>query len=229
MSVSTRCLEGAYLKRYQRISRHVDKAYVSLIEQLEQKVPLPYWPVAYVTPFVVQMKTTLPGTGQSLHRTFFNLTHPDVQDFNRMAVYTTIEFLEKFPEFTMAGLGHEFAHLIAEKGFVKLSLEDILAEANPLLAIQKKEARKDSALRLFPPNLQNLIQIWDKLSTRKSTELTVLRDAWPVDYETFQDIVFGNEREAFDKFVGDMMRHAFRKKKKDWTKDEGWLRQILGF
>jgi hypothetical protein len=212
MSISERYLEGAYLKRYEKIAKDVERLYSSLIRDIKSKVPLTYFPTVYITPFVIKKKTPIFGTGQSVYRTFYNLTYVDVENFDRMAVYSTIEFLEKFPKFIQGGLGHELAHFVAEKGMAGTSADDILRELDPLQAIHTKEARKDEALGLFPEELKNLIRTWDKLSAEKSTAQTLLENAWPVDFDVFEEIVFDDKREELDKFIERKMKIAFTEK-----------------
>src|SRR5260370_26795882 len=144
MSVNTRFLEGPYLKRYETIAKSIEKVYEQVVKSVSKS--LQYVPTVYVTPYVIQRKRVLEGTGFSLYETFFNLNFLDPDDLHRRALYSTIEFFEKFPKYVPAGFGHEIAHQISE-GNRKLTKRDLLLEGeDPTRAIEEREARKNEAL-----------------------------------------------------------------------------------
>src|SRR2546428_13916245 len=112
ISIDFRFMTGAYLKQYKSISSVLSESYRSVVEQVSTKFDLEYVPTVYVIPFVVQRDSMSPVTSKPPKITYFNLTAFDTDDPSHLAIYSSIEFLKKFPKYIRAGLGHELAHVI---------------------------------------------------------------------------------------------------------------------
>lgn len=115
MSVVERYLEGPYLRKYSLVSAAVKEGYRQALDAVADKARLPYAPNVYVVPFVVEKQSPIPGTGRSLRLTYFNFAFLDVDNFERHAIYSPLDFHERFPSYVAAGFGHELAHFIAEE------------------------------------------------------------------------------------------------------------------
>ena len=189
MSVSIRYLDRQYLKRYKRIANSVESRYAEVVTSV--KTHLPYSLNVYVTPFVIEDTEKLGP--RTTFRAYFNLNFYEPDDLSHRAIFTTLEFLEKFPQYIPAGFGHELAHQIAE-GDRKMTKRDLeLQLRNPLQAKEEQETRKNKALDLFPKQLQGLIHEWDMLSSEKSTAQMLLKNAWKVPMIKFEKRVYGSK------------------------------------
>jgi Zn-dependent protease with chaperone function len=56
---------------------------------------------------------------------FYALTYPDVKDFDKFAIYFYEGLTQKVPDLLSGVIGHEISHVIASKGRVQLTKEDL--------------------------------------------------------------------------------------------------------
>src|SRR5437867_5408118 len=105
--ISDEYLVGKSKKIFDSIKPNVMKAYETVIESLKDKSVLPYRPVLYPIPFMPY--EVIESNGREYERSYVNMIHPDPKDFNRWGIFSTITFLERFPNYVAAGIGHEFA------------------------------------------------------------------------------------------------------------------------
>jgi len=184
-------MTGAYLKLYKSLSSALDKSYRSVVEQISTKFDLEYLPTLYVIPFVVERMTPIPGTSESLKVTYFNFTTVNANELSRLAIYTSVEFLRKFPNYVRAGLGHELAHIIVEKEAIReFPTRDLDPFRDPTQEEATKEIRKDEIVEMFPEPLRAEILEWDGLSRQSHTMFLLCRDALVVDFSVFDSEVF---------------------------------------
>jgi hypothetical protein len=101
----------------------IRKSYQGAKDSLADKSILPYDPIIYPIPFMLSRKYK---RGRELARSlFYSLSYPDVSEFTKFSIYIVVSVFEKFPDHLVGLIGHEIAHIIAAKGEVKLSEEDL--------------------------------------------------------------------------------------------------------
>lgn len=192
-------LAGKFVKRFKEIETNVVASYKLAIDSLVDKSLLPYVPTVRVTPFVVVKVRK--GKGVLFKQTYYGFTFVDVDDFEKSAIYPSLDFLEKFPNYVAAGLGHELGHVIAfgrERVTLKEMAEVLVA---PLQAEKRKEAEMKKVLDAFDPKFRAIIVEWNGVSTNKDSKEFLVENAWQVNTDFFQSYVFGKRRKFLDEFL----------------------------
>jgi hypothetical protein len=111
------------------VLQNLQYAYEQVINSLIDKSVIPYYPNIYpisskiTKRYMVRFYTTCV--------LFYALTYPDVKDFNKFAIYI-YQGLIKFPDLLLGLIGHKIAHVIALKGRVELTKEDLAKFERPL-------------------------------------------------------------------------------------------------
>jgi hypothetical protein len=132
---------------------------------------------------------------------FYALTYPDVKDFTKFAIYIYESLMDKFPN--LSGLiGHEVAHVIASKGRVGLTKDDLALSLKDRLAyINAKEKSAEDVYYCFTKEIQSKIKEWDMYSRKQEIEDYITKDAELIDQESFDKRVFGDRLEDYKQFV----------------------------
>jgi Zn-dependent protease with chaperone function len=111
------------LGKYEPIVQKLEAAYQQVITSLPDKSVIPYYPNLYPVPFMIIKRYRV-----RLYLTqvlFYSLAYPDVDDFHKFAIYIYEGLIENFPSLLPGVIGHEIAHVIASKGRVELTKEDL--------------------------------------------------------------------------------------------------------
>jgi hypothetical protein len=187
-------------ERFRHAKVAIGKSYKAVIDSLADKSMLPYHPIIYPIPFMLSRKYK---TGKELARAlFYSLSYPDVSEFTKFSIYIVISVFEKFPDHLLAVIGHEIAHIIAAKGEVKLSEEDL----NRLLRswpefIESKERMATRVYLHFKEPTRSMIEGWNQIALQSETERAVTQGMQLVDKEQFDMLVFGERIADFKRFI----------------------------
>jgi hypothetical protein len=93
---------------------------------------------------------------------FYAITYPDVKDFNKFAIYIYERLIEKSQNLLPGLICHEIAHVIASKGRVELTKEDLaLILKDRLSYINAKEKSAEDVYYCFTTEIQSKIKEWD--------------------------------------------------------------------
>jgi hypothetical protein len=178
----------------------IGKSYQAVIDSLSDKSMLPYDPIIYPIPFMMSRKYKM---GRELARAlFYSLSYPDVSDFTRFSIYIVVSVFEKFPDHLVGLIGHEIAHIIAAKGEVKLSEEDLsrLLRSWPEF-IEYKERMASRVYLYFREPTRSMIEKWNQIALRSETERAVAQGMQLVDKEQFDRLIFGERIVDFKSFI----------------------------
>jgi hypothetical protein len=164
------------------------------------KSVIPYYPSLYPIPFMIIKKYRV--RYYSTRVLFYALTYPDVKDFNKFAMYIYIGLIERFPNLLLGMIAHEVAHLIASKGGVELTKDDLaLILKDRLGYLNAKEKSAEDAYYCFTKEMQSKIKEWNMYSRRQEIEDSITKDAQLVNQECFDELVFGDRLEEYKQFV----------------------------
>lgn len=161
--IASNYLTGKSLKRFESIRQTVVEAYEQVINSLIDKSVLPYYPTLYPTPFMLVKEYRI---GSSLaRRYFYSITYPDANDFNKYAIYSTLNFLDRFPNYLVGGIGHEIAHVIVLKGRVEITKDGIVSVLRDRLSyIEAQEVSGESAYVYFAESTRAIIKEWNAIN-----------------------------------------------------------------
>src|SRR5919107_3666941 len=178
----------------------IEKSYKDVIDSLADKSMLPYDPIIYPIPFMLSREYR---TGREVAQAlFYSLSYPDVSEFTKFSIYIVVSVFEKFPDHLVGLIGHEIAHIIAAKGEVKLSEEDlsrILRSWRDF--IEYKERMASRVYQYFREPTRSMIEEWNQIALRSETERAVAQGNQLVDKEQFDMLVFGERIADFKRFV----------------------------
>lgn len=178
----------------------LQSAYEQVINCLIDKSVIPYHPNIYLVPFMIIKRYRV--RFYTTHVLFYALTYPDVKDFNKYAMYIYIGLIERFPNLLLGVIAHEVAHLIASKGGVELTKDDLaLILKDRLGYLNAKEKSAEDAYYCFTKEMQSKIKEWDMYSRRQEIEDSITKDAQLVNQECFDELVFGDRLEEYKQFV----------------------------
>jgi hypothetical protein len=179
--------------------QNVQSAYEQVINSLVDKSLIPYIPNIYPVPFMVIKRYRV--RFYTTRVLFYALTYPDAKDFTKFAIYIYESLIDKFPN--LSGLiGHEVAHVIASKGRVGLTKDDLALSLKDRLAyINAKEKSAEDVYYCFTKEIQSKIKEWDMYSRKQEIEDYITKDAELVDQESFDKRVFGDRLEEYKQFV----------------------------
>ena len=179
----------------------IEKSYQDVIDSLANKSMLPYDPIIYPIPFMLSRKYK---TGRELAKAlFYSLCYPDVSDFTKFSIYIVVSVFEKFPDHLVVGLiGHEIAHIIAAKGEVKMSEEDLsrLLRSWPEF-VEAKERMASRVYSYFGEPIRSMIERWNQIALQSETKCAVAQGMQLVDKEQFDRLVFGERIADFKQFI----------------------------
>jgi hypothetical protein len=188
-------------ERFRHAKAAIGKSYKAVIDSLSDKSMLPYDPIIYPIPFMWSRKYK---TGGRLARAlFYSLCYPDVLDFTKFSIYIVISVFEKFPDHLVVGLiGHEIAHIIAAKGEVKMSEEDLsrLLRSWPEF-VEAKERMASRVYSYFGEPIRSMIERWNQIALQSETKCAVAQGMQLVDKEQFDRLVFGERIADFKQFI----------------------------
>jgi hypothetical protein len=187
-------------ERFTHAKVAIGKSYHDVIDSLSDKSMLPYDPIIYPIPFMLSRKYK---TGRELARAlFYSLSYPDVSDFTRFSIYIVVSVFEKFPDHLVGLIGHEIAHIIAAKGEVKLSEEDLsrLLRSWPEF-IEYKESMASRVYLYFREPTRSMIEEWNQIALRSETEHAVAQGMQLVNKEQFDRLVFEERIADFKWFI----------------------------
>jgi hypothetical protein len=186
--------------RFRHAKAAIGKSYKDIIDSLSDKSILPYDPTIYPIPFMWSRKYK---TGGGLARAlFYSLCYPDVLDFTRFSIYIVISVFEKFPDHLVGLLGHEIAHIIASKGEVKMSEEDLSRLMRSWAEFV--EAKERAAYRVYPyfgEPIRSMIERWNQIALQSETEPAAAEGMQIVDKEQFDRLIFGERIADFKRFI----------------------------
>jgi hypothetical protein len=178
----------------------IGKSYKDVIDSLADKSILPYDPIIYPIPFMLSRKYK---TGRELSQAlFYSLSYPDVSEFTKFSIYIVVSVFEKFPDHLVGLIGHEIAHIIAAKGEVKLSEEDlshILRSWRDF--IEAKERIASRMYSCFREPTKSMIKKWNEIALRAETEHAVAEGVQLINKEQFDRIIFGERIADFNRFI----------------------------
>jgi hypothetical protein len=179
--------------------QNVQSAYEQVINSLVDKSLIPYIPNIYPVPFMVIKRYRV--RFYTTRVLFYAITYPDAKDFTKFAIYIYESLIDKFPN--LSGLiGHEVAHVIASKGRVELTKDDLALSLKDRLAyINAKEKSAEDVYYCFTKEIQSKIKEWDMYSRKQEIEDYITKDAELVDQESFDKRVFGDSLEEYKQFV----------------------------
>jgi hypothetical protein len=188
-------------ERFTRAKVAIEKSYQGIIDSLAaDKSMLPYDPIIYPIPFMLSRKYK---TGRELARAlFYSLSYPDVSDFTKFSIYIVVSVFERFPDHLVGLVGHEIAHIIASKGEVKLSEEDLsrILRSWPEF-IEGKERMASRVYPHFKEPTRSMIEGWNQIALQSETERAVAQGMQLVDKEEFDRLVFGERIADFKRFI----------------------------
>jgi hypothetical protein len=181
----------------------IGKSYRDVLDSLADKsAMLPYHPIIYPIPFMLSRKYK---RGRELGRAlFYSLAYPDASEFKKFSIYIVVSVIEKFPADYLVGLiGHEIAHIIAAKGEVKLSREDlylILRRGWPDF-VEAKERMASGIYSYFGEPTKSMIERWNEVALQPEIECAIAEAMQPVDKEQFDRLIFGERIADFNRFI----------------------------
>ena len=180
--------------------QNLRSAYEQVINSLIDKSVIPYYPNLYVVPFMIIKRYKVRFYVTRV--LFYALTYPDVKDFNKFAIYVYEGLTENSPDLLPGIIGHEISHVIASKGTVELTKEDLaLILKDRLSYVNAKEKSAEDVYYCFRKEIQSKIKEWDMYSRKQEIEDYITKDAELVDQESFDKRVFGNRLEEYKQFV----------------------------
>ena len=186
--------------RFRHAKAAIGKSYKGVIDSLSDKSILPYDPIIYPIPFMWSRKyKTRGGLARAL---FYSLCYPDVLDFTRFSIYIGISLFEKFPDHLVGLVGHEVAHIIAAKGEVKMSEEDLSRLLRSWAEfVESKERTACRIYTYFGEPIRSMIERWNQIALQSETEHAVAEGMQLVDKEQFDRLVFGERIAEFKRFI----------------------------
>jgi hypothetical protein len=187
-------------ERFRHAKLAIGKSYEDMIDSLATNSMLPYQPIIYPIPFMLSRKYKV---GKELARAlFYSLSYPDFSEFTRFSIYIVVSICEKFPDHLVGLIGHEIAHIIAAKGEVKLSEEDLrlILRSWPDF-IEAKERTASSIYSYFREPTKSKIESWNKVALHPEMEHAVAEGIQLVDKEQFDKLVFGERITDFHQFI----------------------------
>jgi hypothetical protein len=187
-------------ERFRHAKLAIGKSYKNVIDSLTNKSMLPYHPIIYPIPFMLSRKYK---TGKELARAlFYSLSYPDVSEFTKFSIYIVVSVFEKFPDHLVGLIGHEIAHIIAAKGEVKLSEEDLrlILRSWPDF-IEAKERTASSIYSYFSEPTKSMIETWNEVALQPEMEHAVAEGIQLVDKEQFDRVIFGERIADFNRFI----------------------------
>ncbi|HEX6280594.1 MAG TPA: hypothetical protein VFZ67_00035 [Nitrososphaera sp.] len=187
-------------ERLRHAKAAIGKSYKVVIDSLSDKSMLPYDPIIYPIPFMWSRKyKTRGGLTRAL---FYSLCYPDVLHFTKFSIYIVISIFEKFPDHLVGLIGHEIAHIIAAKGEVKMSEEDLsrLLRSWPEF-VEAKERMASRVYLHFKEPTRSMIEGWNQIALQSETERAVAEGMQLVDKEQFDRLVFGERIADFKRFI----------------------------
>ena|SRR5919109_3766179 len=182
------------------VIRYINTIYRQVISSLTDRPILPYYPNLYPTPFMIVKKYKV---GFYLTKVlFYSLTYPDVKDFHKFAIYINLSLIEKFPNYLHGIIGHEIAHVIASKGRVESTEEDLaLILKDRLSYINAKEKSAENVYSYFAEPIQSKIKEWNVHSALQDIEDSVTKLSQLVNQEYFDKMIFGDKLEEYKQFI----------------------------
>jgi hypothetical protein len=187
-------------ERFTHAKLAIGKSYKDAIDSLANKSMLPYHPIVYPIPFMLSRKYR---TGKDLARAlFYSLSYPDVSEFTKFSIYIVVSVCEKFPDHLVGLIGHEIAHIIAAKGEVKFSEEDLrlILRSWPDF-IEAKERTASRIYSYFSEPTKSMIETWNEVALQPEMEHAVAEGMQLVDKEQFDRLVFGERIADFKWFI----------------------------
>jgi hypothetical protein len=198
--VSSEYLAGEDLARYGRIESIVKTEYAEVLASIKDPAKLPYTAVIYVIPWVLIQEVKRGSmTARGYH---YNLIFVDPKNFERYAIFSVLNFLDRFQDYISGGLGHEVAHIIQTKGRIELELPEIYRYIENSLQVEmKKEVDAEEFYDLFNEPIRSAIRKWNKLSKYPEIKKEVCYDAEVVDMKKFLRLIFGDKESEFENYM----------------------------
>jgi len=120
----------------------------------------------------------------------------------KFSIYIVVSVFEKFPDHLVGLIGHEIAHIIAAKGEVRLSEEDLrLILRSWLDFIEAKERIASRIYSYFRKPTKSMIETWNVVALQPETEHAIARGIQLVDKEQFDRLIFGERIADFNRFI----------------------------
>ena len=188
------------LGKDESIQQKIELAYEQVVNSLTDKSILPYYPNLYPIPFMIFKKYKFGFYLTTVK--FYSLTYSDAKDFHKFAIYINLSLIEKYPNYLQGVIGHEIAHIIASKGRVELSKEDLaLILKDRLSYINAKEKSAKNIYSYFAEPIQSMIKEWNIQSALQEIEDSIARDTQLVTQEYFDKMIFGDKLEDYKRFI----------------------------
>ena len=178
----------------------LQSAYEQVINSLIDKSVVPYYPNLYPIPFMIIKRYRV--RFYSTRVLFYAIAYPDLKDFHKFAIYIYKGLIENFPNLLPGVIGHEIAHIIASKGKVELTKEDLaLIMKDRLSYINAKEKSAEDVYCFFAKHIQSKINEWNIQSRLQEIEDSITKAAQLVNQECFDKLIFGDRLEDYKQFV----------------------------
>jgi hypothetical protein len=187
-------------ERFRYVKLAIEKSYKKVIDSLADKSMLPYDPIIYPIPFMLSRKYKTER--ESARVLYYSLSYPDVLEFTRFSIYIVVNVFEKFPDHLVGLIGHEIAHIMAAKGEVKLSEEDLSSILRSWRNfIETKERIASGMYSYFMEPTKSMIKKWNETALKPETEHVVADGVQLVNKEQFDKIIFGKRIADFNRFI----------------------------
>jgi hypothetical protein len=181
-----------------------------VFSSIKEPTKLPYIPVVYVISWVPMKELRSGSTIARLYH--YNLIFVDPKNFERYAIFSTLNFLDRFQDYIGGGLGHEVAHIIQVKGKIEVELLQIFQYIkDPIQAEGKKEVDAKEFYELFNEPVQSTIRKWNELSKYQEIMDEVAYDAEIVNMKRFCELIFGDKEQQFEHHMTQMIAEGLRK------------------
>lgn len=202
-------LTGKFLKRFKKVEENTCSSFKRAMEGLNDKNRLSYTPPLRVTPFVVVKLKIIRGT--TYRQTYYAFTTLDTANFDRFAIYPSLDFLEKFPNYVAAGLGHEIGHVIAFGSKLKVTKEEILEQlADPIKAEKRKEDEMERSLQAFNEGFRREVVEWNGVGQNRDFKAFLVEKAWIQNQDQFETFFLGKSRKLLDEYRQTLLRDALQ-------------------
>jgi hypothetical protein len=195
-TINAEYLKGDDINRFEKIRLVIENEYSKVLSSINEPARVPYIPTVYVIPWIVTREIA------HMRRFYYSQMSFDPKDFERWAIFSSLNFLERFQDHIAGGLGHEIAHFLQTKGKVKISRKMLIQQMeDPYYAEARKEREAEEAYGFFKEPVKSMIRKWTMLSRYREIKDEVIFGAEIIDSDRFRKLILRNRRKQFDQFI----------------------------